>query len=156
MGHRGRSGAHRTHWSHRAHSWIVAGMAQRDIRVQSPFLNCGTEGDQGYTEPIRLPESIPELWHRGGSGAHRTPEAPRVHSSVVPLRTPTHLLLELVDVSSYLHNIWPNFVFTEYLITADWIQKWLKILPALIINVLIVFSSWGWFFFFFALHAAFK
>lgn len=86
------------------------------------------------------------VWHRRRSGSDRTHQAPRGHSWIVPWRTPAHFLLELVDVSSYLHNIWPNFVFTEYLITADWIQKWLKILPALIINVLIVFSSWGWFF----------
>lgn len=86
-------------------------------------------------------------WQRRKSGPDRTHQAPRVQSWIVPSRTPKHLLLELVDVSSYLHNIWPNFVFTEYLITADWMQKWLKILPALIINVLIVFSSWGWFFF---------
>lgn len=55
-----------------------------------------------------------------------------------------------MDVSSYLHNIWPNFVFTEYLITADWIQKWLKTLSALIINILIVI------FFFLTRNVGFK
>lgn len=35
--------------------------------------------------------------------------------------------LERVDASSYLHSSCSNLLFSKYLITVNWVQKWLKI-----------------------------